>query len=138
METTPNQNFLEQVSKDIGQSHAVFGAPVEGHGYTVIPVSTTRYMIGGGGGGRQQAEQGSGGGVAVKTKPVGYIEISDEHVAFKRAEPAAIGVLRIMLGVGATLWLTLHALSPLLTMSKGPLARAVRRRGVRSLLRAAS
>jgi len=87
-------------------ARAVFGAPVEKDGVTVVPVARVRYGVGGGGGrgrGRKRrdagdAEQtGYGHGGGVQAAPVGYIELSGGRAGYRRiadpARPLAIALL---------------------------------------------
>lgn len=68
---------------------AVFGAPVERDGVTVIPVGRVRWGFGGGEGGAggrvagAEQPEGSGGGGAVSVSPVGYVEISGGRARFR-------------------------------------------------------
>jgi uncharacterized spore protein YtfJ len=93
-------------------AQAVFGAPVEKDGVTVVPVARVRFGAGGGGGrgpGRrkkgdagdgEQAGYGHGGGV--QAAPVGYIELSGGKATYRRisdpARPMAIALLFPLVG----------------------------------------
>jgi uncharacterized spore protein YtfJ len=93
-------------------AQAVFGAPVEKDGVTVVPVARVRYGVGGGGGrgpGRKKkgdtgdAEQvGYGHGGGLRTAPVGYIELSGGRATYRRiadpARPMAIALLFPLVG----------------------------------------
>jgi uncharacterized spore protein YtfJ len=74
--------LAERIPARLGAS-AVYGAPVERDGVTVVPVATARFGIGAGGGSDpsegQQGEGGGGGGMAT---PVGYIELKDGRSRF--------------------------------------------------------
>jgi uncharacterized spore protein YtfJ len=70
---------------------AIFGAPVERDGVTVVPVGASRWMFGGGGGhGRRAGEEGegSGGGGAATVTPIGYIEVTGAGARFRRIGPS--------------------------------------------------
>jgi uncharacterized spore protein YtfJ len=93
-------------------AQAVFGAPVEKDGVTVVPVARVRFGVGGGGGrgpGRrkkgdagdgEQAGYGHGGGV--QAAPVGYIELPGGKASYRRisdpARPMAIALLFPLVG----------------------------------------
>ena len=64
---------------------AVFGAPVEQGGVTVVPVARLSWGFGGGGGAASgEAEgEGSGGGGGVMATPAGFIEIADGQAEFR-------------------------------------------------------
>ncbi len=93
-------------------AQAVFGAPVEKDGVTIVPVARVRYGVGGGGGrgpGRKQkgdagdAEQvGYGHGGGVQAAPIGYIELSGGKATYRRiadpARPMAIVLLFPLVG----------------------------------------
>jgi uncharacterized spore protein YtfJ len=76
---------------------AVFGAPIEKDGVTVVPVARVRYGVGGGGGrgmGRKKGEAqdsdqvGYGHGGGVQAAPVGYIELRGGETSYRRiADP---------------------------------------------------
>jgi uncharacterized spore protein YtfJ len=79
-------------------AQAVFGAPVEKDGVTVVPVARVRYGVGGGGGrgpGRKRRDAGEadqvgyGHGGGVQAAPVGFIELRGGEATYKRiADPA--------------------------------------------------
>lgn len=83
---------------------AVYGAPIERDGVTVIPVARVSMGFGAGAGRQQQAAQagdGGGGGGGAAAVPLGYIEIKDGVVTFRRilhpvvdvAVPLAVAML---------------------------------------------
>ena len=82
--------LLERIGQSVGQqaqASAVFGAPVEREGLTVIPVAKARFGFGGGGGsggppGKEGTGGGGGGGAAVT--PIGFIEVRSGSAEFKR------------------------------------------------------
>jgi len=83
-------DLVKRLGETIGKNAnaaAVFGEPVERDGTTVIPVARARYGFGGGGGtGARKGNEGSGGGGGggAMVSPVGYIEMRDGNVEFKR------------------------------------------------------
>jgi uncharacterized spore protein YtfJ len=88
-------DLLERIGQRVGdraQASAIFGEPVEREGVTVVPVAKARFAFGGGGGGGTHEERegfGRGGGGGVAVTPIGYIEVRDEHSAFKRISTPA-------------------------------------------------
>jgi uncharacterized spore protein YtfJ len=101
-------------------AQAVFGAPVEKDGVTIVPVARVRYGVGGGGGrgagrrrrGAEDAEQvGHGQGGGLQAAPVGYIEIRDGQTSYKRiadpVRPLALVLLFPIVGVLAFAIVTL-------------------------------
>jgi uncharacterized spore protein YtfJ len=72
----------------------VFGAPIEAHGKTIIPVARVSYRLGAGGGGAGLAGQdsaapqteggGGGGGGIVQAVPVGVVEVTEAGARFVR------------------------------------------------------
>jgi uncharacterized spore protein YtfJ len=82
--------LLERIGHTVGQrAHVstIFGEPVQSEGVTVIPVAKARFGFGGGGGsGSREGQEGSGGGGGggVAVSPIGYIEVRDRNVEFKR------------------------------------------------------
>jgi uncharacterized spore protein YtfJ len=87
----PQATFLDRLSDKIDQTvgaKAVFGAPIERDGTTVIPVARARWGLGGGVGTRIMKESGgpqtgSGGGGGGVMTPLGFIEICDGRAAFR-------------------------------------------------------
>ena len=96
-------DFIQRLAERIGavaQASAVFGAPVERDGLTVIPVAKATWGVGGGSG-EKAGEQGLGGGGGGSVAPLGYIEVRDTGAEFKpirdprlfAAGAAAMGVV---------------------------------------------
>lgn len=116
--------FLDRVVERIGGSaatNAVYGAPVERDGVTVIPVAKVRWGFGGGagrGGGDQGGAHGEGagegGGVGMAISPLGYIEIRDGEAQFRRIIDASslLFLPPVILALGVGLRLVLVALRP--------------------------
>ena len=86
--------FIERLAEIMSRgasSAAVYGAPVERDGVTVIPVAKIRYGFGGGSGHRRPGEEGSGGGGGVYARPVGYIEVKNGSSQYRRIrDPASM------------------------------------------------
>ena len=86
--------LLQRIGQTVGdraQVSTVFGEPVQREGITVIPVAKARFVFGGGGGaGAREGEgSGAGGGGGAFVTPVGYIEVRDDSVQFKRISSPA-------------------------------------------------
>ena len=99
---------------------AVFGAPVERDGVTVIPVAKVRWGFGGGAGrgieeGSETGEigEGSGGGGGAMASPLGFIEIRDGRADFRRAHDPASAVPIILAAAFAT-WVALRGLKKII------------------------
>jgi uncharacterized spore protein YtfJ len=104
------EGLVEHLAEQLTSSNVrtVFGDPVDRKGTTVIPVATVRYGFGGGTGrktakDRERGQEGMGGGAGVQVSPVGFIQMTDGEVKFRRI-PRAAGLLRLLgLGLGALL-----------------------------------
>jgi uncharacterized spore protein YtfJ len=111
--------FVDRLAERLGgaaSTSAVFGAPVDRGGITVVPVARVRWGFGGGaghGGGTQGESQGEGhgegGGGGMAVSPLGYIEISDGEAEFHRIfDPTTLLFLAPMiLALGIALRITL-------------------------------
>lgn len=79
--------LAERLGATAGAS-AVFGAPVEQDGVTVVPVARARWGVGGGSGrgkGKKGGdERGAGLGGGVDASPVGFIELGPAGVEYRR------------------------------------------------------
>lgn len=78
-------HMLEMVLERLGQhvgARAVFGEAVEKNGRTVIPVAQAMIGTGAGRGSSDESGSGEGAGGGAMTRPLGYIEISDERTVF--------------------------------------------------------
>jgi hypothetical protein len=78
-------SFVERLGEWVGgrvTAAAVFGAPVEREGVTVIPVARAAWGFGGGTG-EGEGQTGSGGGGGGAVRPIGYIEVRDGSAEFK-------------------------------------------------------
>jgi uncharacterized spore protein YtfJ len=116
--------FVDRLAERLGgvaSTNAVFGAPIERDGVTVIPVARVRWGFGGGaghGGGTQGESQGEGhgegGGGGMAVSPLGYIEISDGEAEFKRIfDPMTLLFLApLVLALGIALRVALVAMHP--------------------------
>jgi len=77
--------LIERVADKLGQkagASAVFGEPVVRDGVTVVPVAQMIIGTGAGSGSSASGEAGEGGGGGALTRPLGYIEVSDDGAAF--------------------------------------------------------
>ena len=96
------ESLIERVADRIAHAadvRAVYGAPVERDGTTVIPVASVRYGFGGGGGHKaSRGDEGSGGGAGVVISPLGFIELSNGEAAFRKIHTGT-GLMRA-LGIG--------------------------------------
>jgi uncharacterized spore protein YtfJ len=86
----------------------VFGDPQVIEGKTIVPVASVAYAFGVGSGGgegpRGREGMGSGGGGAVRVKPLGVLEITDERTRFV---PVVDATRLAMLGIGASVLIAL-------------------------------
>lgn len=94
-------NMSVRIAERLSQSastSAVFAAPVERSGITVIPVARASYGFGAGTRG-----EGSGGGGGVSVTPVGWIEITGAGSTFRPLRPTgqAIAVTLAAFGLVA-------------------------------------
>jgi hypothetical protein len=94
---------------------AVFGAPVERDGVTVIPVAASRWGFGAGGGtgtGPQGTGGGQGGGAGGTATPVGFIEVKGGAATFRpiRIQPPLWAVALVILAGGINAMLVLRGL----------------------------
>jgi uncharacterized spore protein YtfJ len=97
--------FIHEVAERLADSanvRTVYGEPVDRNGITVIPVANVRYGFGGGSG-RQPAkgQEGTGGGAGVQVSPVGYIEMSQGKVKFRRIRLGATLLRAFGIGMAA-------------------------------------
>ncbi len=78
--------LLERLAERIGAhagASAAFGEPVERDGVTIIPVAQSILGSGAGGGGAAGGpDSGLGAGAGAVTRPMGYIEITDNGAVF--------------------------------------------------------
>ena len=85
----PVNTFVERIAEQLrgaAGAAAVYGAPVERDGVTVIPVAKVRWGFGGGSGtgeGPEGQSGGAGAGGGVSATPMGYIELRDGAAEFK-------------------------------------------------------
>jgi len=111
----PSENTVVEHLADrlcSADARTVYGAPVERDGATIIPVARIRYGFGGGSGAKASEGRGSGAGGGANIAPVGYIEMRNGLVRFRRiraSEPALTA-----LGFGAAAWLLSRAIQRLL------------------------
>ena len=91
-------NMSVRIAERLSQSastSAVFAAPVERSGITVIPVARASYGFGAGTRG-----EGSGGGGGVSVTPVGWIEITGAGSSFRPLRPAGQTVAAALAALG--------------------------------------
>jgi uncharacterized spore protein YtfJ len=75
------ETVLDRIGLNAG-AKAVFGEAIEKNGRTVIPVAQMMIGTGAGGGESEEAGSGLGAGGGALTRPLGYIEITDEQTEF--------------------------------------------------------
>jgi uncharacterized spore protein YtfJ len=95
-------DFVQRLAERIGviaQASAVFGAPIERAGVTVIPVAKATWGFGGGGG-VKGGEQGAGGGGGGFVSPLGYIEVREHGAEFKPIRDPRVTALALGVGIG--------------------------------------
>ena len=116
------ENGLTRLAERLGANaaaSAVFGAPVERDGVTVIPVARVRWGFGGGGGGgrKDKAQDGWGGGGGVQAVPLGFIEVKDGGAQYRRVhDPLRLAIAALLLplsiaAAGAVLIVTFTVLA---------------------------
>jgi len=97
------ENGLTRLAERLGANaaaSAVFGAPVERDGVTVIPVARVRWGFGGGGGGgrKDKDQDGWGGGGGVQAAPLGFIEVKDGGAQYRRVhDPLRLAIAALLL-----------------------------------------
>jgi uncharacterized spore protein YtfJ len=77
--------LLEKVAEQVGMSagaKAVFGEPVERGDRTVVPVAQVIVGAGAGTGTNDETGSGSGAGSGALSRPIGYIEITNDGAQF--------------------------------------------------------
>ncbi len=106
----PEGGVLDRLARSISQgagASAVFGAPVERDGVSVIPVALSRFAFGGGGGRGPTPNgrgEGEGGGGAAAARPCGFIEIRRGRARFRRIwDPLSVGVAALVVVAAASL-----------------------------------
>lgn len=86
---------------------AVFGAPFERDGITVIPVASSRFGFGGGGGRSPALDgrgEGSGGGGGAVSRPLGFIEIQRGRARFRRVtNPLTLSVALLVIATAVAI-----------------------------------
>ncbi len=113
--SSDGNNVVEHLAEQLGRADArtVYGAAVERDGTTLIPVARIRYGFGGGTGTKaSEGQRGRGAGGGANIAPVGYIEIRNGLVRFRRmraSEPALVA-----LGFAGAAWLLSRAVRRLL------------------------
>ena len=120
---TRGQDMAGQLLERVGivaTSQAVFGAPVDRDGTTVIPVARVRWGAGAGGGeGGKEGEhgEGGGGGGGASATPVGYIQMGGGKAEFVRIRDIT-GLWPLVLASGAAAWLVFRGIRALVQVSR--------------------
>jgi uncharacterized spore protein YtfJ len=92
---------LAERTSATARASAVFGEPVKRGDVKVIPVARARWAFGGGSGDSPEGS-GAGGGGAGWVTPIGYIEVREDGVEFKRIPDRRwMGVAAAAVGVAA-------------------------------------
>jgi len=111
----PNENFLEKLAAQFGQSASVknvYGEPIQAGEKTIVPVAQIAYGFGGGyGHGKnkmkqqkepsdtnQDVEEGAGGGGGIVARPKGVYEITPTCTRFIPASSIKILVTGLVIG----------------------------------------
>ncbi len=111
--------LMEQIGS-VATAQAVFGAPVDRDGITVIPVARVRWGAGGGGGeGGKEREhgEGGGGGGGVSATPMGHIQLAGGKAEFVRIRDIT-GMWPLLLAAGGAVWLVLRGIRALVQVSR--------------------
>ena len=78
-------SLIEKLAAQIGANagaKAVFGEPIARGGHTVVPIAQSMWGTGAGAGDSDEDGSGMGGGGGAMTRPVGYLEITDEGTTY--------------------------------------------------------
>ena len=108
--------LLERLADRIGaqaSARAVFGDPIARDGHTVVPVAQTMWGTGAGSGESDDEGSGSGGGGGAMTRPIGYIDITDDGATFV-ALSRPWQDWRLVLTWAVAIWLMSRALNRIL------------------------
>ena len=122
------ESGLTRLAERLGRNasaSAVFGAPVERDGVTVIAVARVRWGFGGGGGRESKAQDGWGGGGGVQAAPLGFIEVKDGEARYRRVHDPlrlAIAALLLPLSFAAAATVTIVTFAALARSMKGMLS----------------
>ena len=106
----PSGSVVERVAQRLASADArtFYGSPIERGGATVIPVARVRYGFGGGAGRKQSVgEEGTGAGGGAIVTPVGFIEMRDGKVKFRRIRTTSPALAALGIGIGV--WLVARA-----------------------------
>lgn len=101
---SPAGKFLALLAEKLGavaKAEAVFGAPVERDGVTVIPVARARFGFGGGTG-KRRGEEGAGGGGGAQVSPLGFIELRNGEATFRRINTTSLPLM-VLTGIASAL-----------------------------------
>lgn len=98
-------DMLTKLAERLGgaaTASAVFAAPVEREGMTVVPVAKVRWGFGGGFGPNKEGAEGSGGGGGVMARPMGFIEIREGQAQYRPLrDPLRLAATALVLPVSA-------------------------------------
>lgn len=109
-------SLMEKLAEQIGANagvRAVFGEPIEKNGRTVVPVAQSMWGSGAGTGESDEDGSGSGGGGGAVTRPLGFIEITDNQAAYVPISKPWQDA-RLILAYAFAVWLVSRALNRLL------------------------
>ena len=101
---------IERVAERLASADArmIYGSPIERRGATVIPVAQVRYGFGGGAGRKPSlGAEGTGAGGGAIVTPIGFIEMRDGRVKFRRIRTTSPAL--VALGIGLGVWLVARA-----------------------------
>jgi len=113
--SSESNHVVERLAQRLGNADArtVYGAPVERDGTTIIPVARIRYGFGGGSGAKaSEGHHGEGAGGGANIAPVGYIEMRNGAVRFRRIRASNPALMALSFGAAA--WLLSCAVQRLL------------------------
>jgi hypothetical protein len=82
---TLSAQLMERLADRIGANagaRAVFGDPIARDGHTVVPVAQSMWGTGAGAGDREEDGTGMGGGGGAMTRPIGYLDITDDETTW--------------------------------------------------------
>jgi uncharacterized spore protein YtfJ len=103
----PQTSFLERLADRLelgSNARAIFGAPIEREGTTVIPVAKARWGMGGGWGTKRDPSDaptrrsGTGGGGGAIVKPLGFIELANGEAKFRPIRDPAVTAITVIAG----------------------------------------
>jgi uncharacterized spore protein YtfJ len=111
-----NASLMEKLADRIGANagaKAVFGEPIVRGGRTVVPVAQSMWGTGAGVGESEEDGTGMGGGGGAMTRPIGYIEITEQAATYVPISKPWQD-WRLVLTWAVALWLASRALNRIL------------------------